>query len=75
MPSVKDKVTQIVNTRRDESIPYQVKEAIDLAPVSRREQRQDSTTDQLITVLELARRAGCYDAYDLIKRRCMGCDW
>jgi len=27
-------------------------------------QRQDSTHDQLRTVMELAKRAGCYDAHD-----------
>lgn len=31
-------------------------------------QRQDSTTDQLDTVLALGIRAGCYDAVDLIRR-------
>lgn len=49
-------------------IPYAVKEAIRLIPVSA-EQRQDSTQAQVTTVLELARRAGCWDAYDLILRK------
>lgn len=31
-------------------------------------QRQDSTTDQLLTVLDLAIRAGCYDAAEVIRR-------
>ena len=31
-------------------------------------QRQDSTTDQLMTVLGLAIRAGCYDAADVIRQ-------
>lgn len=35
-------------------------------------QRQDSVTDQLRTVVELATRAGCYDAADLIKARLLG---
>lgn len=51
--------------------PYAIAEAIRLIPVPDQVQRQDSTTDQLITVLELARRAGCYDAYDVIKKRLM----
>lgn len=30
-------------------------------------QRQDSTYDQLLTVYDLAIKAGCYDAADAIK--------
>lgn len=52
----------------DTAPAYPLAEAIRLIPKSA-DQRQDSTTDQLTTVLELARRAGCYDAYDLIKKR------
>lgn len=29
--------------------------------------RQDSLTDQLLTVIQLAEKAGCYDAADWIK--------
>lgn len=47
---------------------YAVQEAIRLIPASA-PQRQDSTTNQLITVMELARRAGCWDAYDLLQRK------
>ena len=32
-------------------------------------QRQDSLGTQLLTVLELATRAGCYDAADWLKQR------
>jgi len=50
-------------------IPYSIREARRLIPEERRpDQRQDSTTDQVLTVLELARLAGCYDALDLLKR-------
>lgn len=35
-------------------------------------QRQDSTTAQLITVLDLGQRAGCYDAHDLIVKAIYG---
>jgi len=45
---------------------YAIDEARRLIPSSCA-QRQDSTTDQLTTVLELARRAGCYDAHDFLK--------
>lgn len=31
-------------------------------------QRQDSTYEQLLTVYDLANKAGCYDAADEIKR-------
>ena len=47
---------------------YAVDEAKRLIP-EQQTQRQDSTTDQLITVMELANRAGCYDASDWIKAR------
>jgi len=47
---------------------YPVDEAERLIPKVQ-EQRQDSTTDQLITVKELALRAGCRDALDWIKKR------
>jgi hypothetical protein len=37
-------------------------------------QRQDSLTDQMVTLMDLARRAGCYDAADWLQqewlRRC-----
>jgi hypothetical protein len=32
-------------------------------------QRQDSTLEQLRTVIDLANKAGCYDAADWIKER------
>ena len=44
---------------------YAIQAARDLIPVPA-PQRQDSTTDQLLTVLEMAQLAGCYDARDLI---------
>jgi hypothetical protein len=46
---------------------YAIAEAIRLVPECAG-QRQDSLTDQMTTVMELARRAGCWDAYDHLKR-------
>ncbi len=39
---------------------------------TRLRQRQDSLEAQLITVLEMATRAGCYDAADYLKRHLEG---
>ncbi len=46
---------------------YAITEAMRLIP-ELQTQRQDSTMDQVDTVMGLARRAGCYDAEDLLKR-------
>jgi len=46
---------------------YALQEAKRLIPETQT-QRQDSTADQFATVMALAIRAGCYDAYDLIAR-------
>jgi hypothetical protein len=35
--------------------------------IPQQSQRQDSTTDQLMTVLRLAIRVGCYDAAERIR--------
>ena len=40
-----------------------------LAVPQRLPQRQDSTEAQLCTLLEMANRAGCYDAADWLKAR------
>lgn len=40
-----------------------------LVPEQMRAQRQDSLKDQMITVVRLAEKAGCYDAADWIKKR------
>lgn len=37
--------------------------------IAQQPQRQDSLDDQLRDVIELANRAGCYDAADLISRQ------
>lgn len=42
-----------------------------LSEASTRPQRQDSLTDQMATVIDLARDYGCYDAGDWIKRTFM----
>ena len=49
------------------------REAERLIP-EQQEQRQDSTLDQLRTVMELAKRAGCYDAQDAMQVL-MGIRW
>lgn len=50
---------------------YTVAEAKRLIP-EQQPQRQDSTLDQMMTVLALAIRAGCYDAADQIRKLMQG---
>jgi len=50
-------------------VPFAIAEAQRLIPDGNcPAQRQDSTNEQVATILELARRAGCYDAHDHLKR-------
>ena len=49
---------------------YAIQIGMDLMP-NKAGQRQDSATDQLLTVLVLANQAGCYDAHDLIQKTLM----
>jgi len=50
--------------------PNAVQAAKDLIPKERvPAQRQDSLTAQMVTVMELVRRTGCYDAQDFLRRK------
>lgn len=49
-------------------LPYPIHQALTAIP-TRLPQRQDALDDQLISLIEMANRAGCYDAADWLKKQ------